>query len=56
MTPHHEPDKNEKQEVLTVTIPATLMRDLEAFCAAKDVPVEQFVSEALSEKMNRWKE
>lgn len=46
----------EKQELLTVNIPETMMRKVEVFCSDRNIPVEQFVIEALAEKMNRWKD
>lgn len=56
MTDRQEQAGHEKQELLTVNVPETMMREVAVFCSSNQIPVERFVIEALAEKMSRWKE
>ena len=46
----------EKTESLTVRLPEDLVRRIEVFCANNDLHIEQFVADALLEKLSLWKE
>ena len=41
---------------ITVDLPEELMAKVVLFCESKNVSIEQFTIEALSEKIGKWKE
>lgn len=56
MTDNQKQSGQEEQAILNVSIPEKIMQKVELFCSDNHISLEQFVEEALAEKMTRWKE
>jgi hypothetical protein len=53
--PEKQPSHHQA-EILALRLPEELMDTIRDFCAHNDITIETFEIEALSEKLNRWKE
>ena len=53
--PEKQPSHHQA-EILALRLPEELMDTIRDFCAHNDITIETFAIEALSEKLNRWKE